>query len=76
MGGVCFLGEGDLTSYFVSGISFHKLLKYVSISVYKKLNLETYISIKNMHLFDSNCKIKKYVDQYEIIDDFYVNNYF
>ena len=40
-------------------------------NVYKKLNLETYISVKNMHLFDDNCKIKKYNDQYEIIDDFY-----
>lgn len=40
-------------------------------NVYKKLNLETYISTKNMHLFDSECKIKKYGDQYEIIDDFY-----
>lgn len=39
--------------------------------VYKKLNLETYISTDNMHLFDSEQKIKKYKDQYEIIDDFY-----
>jgi DNA topoisomerase-2 len=40
-------------------------------NIYKKLNLETYISTKNMHLFDSNCKIKKYNDQYEILEDFY-----
>jgi len=40
-------------------------------NVYKKLNLETYISIDNMHLFDANCQIKKYKDQYEILDDFY-----
>jgi len=40
-------------------------------NVYKKLNLETYISVKNMHLFDADCKIKKYNNQYDIIDDFY-----
>lgn len=40
-------------------------------NIYKKLSLETYISTDNMHLFDSNCQIKKYTDQYEIIDDFY-----
>lgn len=40
-------------------------------NVYKKLNLETYISTENMHLFDSEGKIKKYKDQYDIIDDFY-----
>jgi len=39
--------------------------------VHKKLNLETYLSAKNMHLFDAECKIKKYEDQYEIIEDFY-----
>jgi len=39
--------------------------------IYKKLNLETYISTENMHLFDENRKIKKYNNQYEIIDDFY-----
>lgn len=40
-------------------------------NVYKKLNLETYISTENMHLFDSEGKIKKYKDQYDIIDNFY-----
>ena len=40
-------------------------------NIYKKLGLETYISTKNMHLFDSDCKIKKYNDQYDILDDFY-----
>ena len=39
-------------------------------NIYKKLSLETYLPITNMHLFDSECKIKKYNDQYDIIDDF------
>ena len=38
--------------------------------IYKNLKLESYISFSNMHLFDQNKKIKKYNDQYEIIDDF------
>lgn len=40
-------------------------------NVYKKLNLETYISTENMHLFDPNGKIKKYENQYQIIDEFF-----
>lgn len=40
-------------------------------SVHKKLNLETYLSIDNMNLFDANGKIKKYNNVYEIIDDFF-----
>lgn len=40
-------------------------------NVYKKLNLETYISTENMHLFDSNGKIKKYENQYQIIEEFF-----
>jgi DNA topoisomerase-2 len=39
--------------------------------VYKILKMETYIPMSNLHLFDQNKKIKKYADQYEIIDDFY-----
>jgi DNA topoisomerase-2 len=39
-------------------------------NIYKKLSLETYIPVTNMHLFDVDSKIKKYTDQYEIIDDF------
>jgi DNA topoisomerase-2 len=44
---------------------------YKGDNVYKKLGLETYISTENMHLFDADCKIKKYNDQYEIIENFY-----
>lgn len=40
-------------------------------NLFKNLRLETYISFGNMHLFDKNKKIKKYNNQYEIIDDFY-----
>lgn len=40
-------------------------------NVYKKLNLETYISTENMHLFDAGGKIKKYENQYHIIDEFF-----
>lgn len=36
----------------------------------KKFNLESYISVNNMHLFDENNKIKLYKNQYEIIDEF------
>jgi DNA topoisomerase-2 len=43
---------------------------YKNDDVHKKLGIETYIPTKNMHLFDEECKIKKYNDQYEIIDDF------
>jgi DNA topoisomerase-2 len=43
---------------------------YKDNNIHKKLSLETYLPITNMHLFDSECKIKKYVDQYDIIDDF------
>ena len=39
--------------------------------IWRSLKMESYISFSNMHLFDAECKIKKYVDQYEIIDDFY-----
>jgi len=39
--------------------------------IFKNLRLETYVSFNNMHLFDKNKKIKKYNNQYEIIDDFY-----
>jgi len=47
------------------------MMRLLSNDPYKTLNLETYISVKNMHLFDADCKIKKYNDQYEIIEDFY-----
>jgi len=38
--------------------------------IIKKFNLETYISMNNMNLFDENEKIHEYKDQYEIIDTF------
>lgn len=38
--------------------------------IIKKFNLESYISVNNMHLFDENNKIKLYKNQYEIIDEF------
>jgi len=38
--------------------------------IIKKFNLESYISMNNMNLFDENGKIYSYKDQYEIIDKF------
>ena len=38
--------------------------------IIKKFNLESYISMTNMNLFDENSKIYSYKDQYEIIDKF------
>ena len=38
--------------------------------IIKKFNLESYISMNNMTLFDENSKIKTYKDQYDIIDSF------
>lgn len=38
--------------------------------IIKKFNLESYISMSNMNLFDENGKIYSYKDQYEIIDKF------
>jgi len=37
----------------------------------KKLHLETSLSLNNMILFDEEGKIKKYNNQYEIIDEFF-----
>lgn len=39
--------------------------------LYSMFQLESRINMSNMHLFDSNGKIKKYNSQYEIIDEFY-----
>jgi DNA topoisomerase-2 len=38
--------------------------------IIKKFNLESYINMNNMNLFDENSKIYPYKDQYEIIDKF------
>lgn len=38
--------------------------------IIKKFNLESYLGINNMTLFDENSKIRTYKDQYEIIDNF------
>ena len=38
--------------------------------IIKKFNLESYISMTNMNLFNENGKIYSYKDQYEIIDSF------
>jgi DNA topoisomerase-2 len=38
--------------------------------IIKKFNLESYINMNNMNLFDENSKIYSYKDQYEIIDKF------
>jgi DNA topoisomerase-2 len=38
--------------------------------IIKKFNLESYISLSNMNLFNENGKIYSYKDQYEIIDSF------
>ena len=38
--------------------------------IIKKFNLESYLSLNNMNLFDENCKMHLYKDQYEIIDNF------
>lgn len=40
-------------------------------NIYKKLSLETYISTENMHLFNSEGKIQKYENQYQIINEFF-----
>jgi len=40
-------------------------------NIWKNLKMESYISFNNMYLWDENKKIKKYSNQYEIIDDFY-----
>ena len=37
----------------------------------KDFNIETYLSMNNMMLFDKNGKIKKYENQYQIVDDFF-----
>jgi len=39
--------------------------------IYKLLKLTTTVSTSNMHLFDKECKLKKYEDVAQIIDDFY-----
>lgn len=39
--------------------------------IYKKFHLENSLSINNMILFNDEGKIKKYNNQYEIIDEFY-----
>ena len=39
--------------------------------LYKMFKLDTNLSMSNMHLFDPSGKIKKYSNQYEIIDDYY-----
>lgn len=39
--------------------------------IYKKLNLETYLSTNNLILFDEQGKIRKYENQYDIISTFY-----
>lgn len=39
--------------------------------LYTKFELYSKISLNNMHLFDSNGKIKKYDNQYDIIDEYY-----
>lgn len=38
----------------------------------KLLKLSTTVSISNMHLFDHNCKLKKYNTIHDIIDEFYL----
>jgi len=38
--------------------------------IVKKFNLDSYISMNNMNLFNSESKIQFYKDQYDIIDDF------
>jgi DNA topoisomerase II len=39
--------------------------------LYSLFDLESRINMSNMHLFNSNGKIKKYDTQYDIIDDYY-----
>lgn len=39
--------------------------------IFSKFNLESKINMSNMHLFDSNGKIKKYNNVYEIINEYY-----
>jgi len=39
--------------------------------LYTKFDLDSKINMSNMHLFNADGKIKKYNDQYEIIDEYY-----
>jgi DNA topoisomerase-2 len=39
--------------------------------IYKLLKLSTTVSTSNMHLFDKECKLKKYDNIAQIVDDFY-----
>jgi DNA topoisomerase-2 len=52
--------KGKLTEYISDANSLEKLLK-----------LTTTVSTTNMHLFDKECKLRKYHSIYEIIDAYY-----
>jgi len=49
-----------------------KLMKQGGESLEKLLRLTTSISTTNMHMFDAQCKLHKYANVQEVIDDFYV----
>jgi DNA topoisomerase II len=48
-----------------------KILKKSATSVEKTFKLTKNVSVSNMHLYDSNNKLKKYVTVHDIIRDFY-----
>lgn len=59
----------DTRVHFV--IKSPKLAKMSDDEIEKKFKLSTAISITNMHLFDSQGRIKKYASPEEILDEFY-----
>jgi DNA topoisomerase II len=52
-------------------ISRENMKTLIDGNTYKILNLETYISMNNMHVFDENYKLKKFNSPEDIIDYFY-----
>jgi len=54
-------------------ISREILQSYTDEDLYNIFELTSKLNMSNMHLFDIVGKIKKYENQYEIIDDFYNN---
>ena len=60
----------DITVIFPRG-ELAQLEAQPDNGVYKLLKLQTTVSTTNMHMFNSECKLHKYMSVSEIIDDFY-----
>lgn len=63
----------DLEVNIIVRISRENLQSYTDDDLYNTFELTSKLNISNMHLFDINSKIKKYENQYEIIDEYFVN---